>query len=63
MNVRESISELRKWQRHHLLRKVGEDGHVLPENLKISKHLDVVIHALVIEADMHCVADGQSTRE
>jgi hypothetical protein len=38
--------ELRKWQRHVLLRTYGDNGQVLPENLAISEHLDTVLSAL-----------------
>lgn len=44
-SLERSVIELRKWQCHWLLRQFGENGCVLPENLELSKHIDVVIAA------------------
>lgn len=38
-----SVLELRKWQRHELLRTYGGDGCVLPRNIEISNHLDALL--------------------
>lgn len=43
--LKESVAAIRKWQRHHLLRQFGDNGHVLPENLELSQHIDRVIDA------------------
>jgi len=37
------VDTLRKFQRHHILRQYGENGHVLPENLEVSAALDAVL--------------------
>jgi hypothetical protein len=39
----ESITAVRKWQRHWLLRQFGENGQVLPQNLELSSHIDRLI--------------------
>lgn len=41
--VEEAVNELRRWQRHWLLRQFGENGHMLPENIRLSACLDTVI--------------------
>lgn len=39
----EAMDEIRKWIRHWLLRQYGENGHVLPENIKLSEHLAALL--------------------
>lgn len=43
VEVLKAVSDLRQWQRHYLLRQYGENGHVLPENLNLSRALDTVL--------------------
>lgn len=38
-----AIEVLRRYQRHHVLRQFGEDGHVLPECLEVSNAIDELI--------------------
>lgn len=46
MNVENEVKELRRWQRHWLLRQYGDNGQVLPENIKLSEALDAVLTEL-----------------
>lgn len=39
----DAVTELRRFQRHYLLRTFGDDGHVLPDCVRISEALDVVL--------------------
>lgn len=43
--LQEAVNEVRRWQRHYLLRQFGENGHVLPENIKLSRAIDILIEA------------------
>ncbi len=49
MTRNEAVEELRRFQRHHLLRQYGEDGNVLPENLRVSEAIDAVMKALRLD--------------
>lgn len=40
-----AIFEVRKWQRHWLMRQFGSDGRVLPENIKLAAHLNIILAA------------------
>lgn len=66
MNVENEVKELRRWQRHWLLRQYGDNGQVLPENIKLSEALDAVLTELasmdrraVIEACVAALKDKQ----
>lgn len=45
LRLQVSISAIKKWQRHWLLRQYGDDGHVLKRNLDLSEHIDRVLAA------------------
>ena len=42
-HMNKAVRVLRAYQRHHVLRQYGDDGHVLPESLAVSRALDLVI--------------------
>lgn len=42
-DLEQSVKAIRQWQRHYLLREYGDNGQVLPENLKLSGHIDTLI--------------------
>lgn len=44
--IKDSVAAVRKWQRHHLLRQFGDNGHVLPENIELSGHIDALCSAV-----------------
>jgi len=48
--LEDSVKAVRTWQRHYLLREYGDNGHVLPENLELSGHIDRLISAVINEA-------------
>jgi len=49
--VEAAAEALRTWERHDLLREYGPDGCVLPQNIKASENLDIVIRAALAAAD------------
>lgn len=56
--LQESYTAIRKWQRHVLLREYGGDGHVLPENLALSQHIDRLIFRLMDECALADLRDA-----
>jgi hypothetical protein len=47
--LQESFTAVRAWQRHVLLREFGDNGHVLPVNLELSRHIDRILSRLIDE--------------
>jgi hypothetical protein len=67
LRLQVSITAIKQWQRHWLLRQYGDDGHVLKQNTELSEHIDRLLAAAPASppaiAEMICGACGQPWRD